>query len=122
MGLSLRFLVFPEHPGRAVGVPTSKMERVWLGKEPWPEYAGQELKALEVVVEVEKRRVLNVLRVLPYRTRLGKTGARIRTKPGSKWLVTLAHQRALTNKSPACKRTLIIFGNHRTTSGRTPLG
>jgi hypothetical protein len=38
------------------------------------DYAGQELKALEVVVEVEKRRVLNVLRVLPYRTRLGKDG------------------------------------------------
>jgi hypothetical protein len=48
--------------------------RVWFRGEQWPEYAGQELKLLEVAVEVDHARVLRVMCALPYRTRFDVEG------------------------------------------------
>jgi len=48
-------------------VSTAKMQRVWFKGERWQELAGQEVKMLEVAVEVERTRILHIYRALPYR-------------------------------------------------------
>lgn len=66
MGVGLRYFVVDEDD-RVTRVPIALLHR-WFGGEPLPAgHAGRELKLLEVVVETERRRVADVLRILPVR-------------------------------------------------------
>lgn len=91
MGVSTRRFVATAS-GRIEKISSARVTRVWLQGESWPEYAGQELKMLEVSVEVDRTRVLRVLRVLPYRTRLDAQG---RPDPGELWRAQERIRRAL---------------------------
>jgi hypothetical protein len=73
MGTSSRRLMVTEL-GRMEKVSTAKMQRVWFKGERWSELAGQEVKMLEVAIEVERTRILRVYRVLPYRARFDADG------------------------------------------------
>jgi hypothetical protein len=86
MGTSSRRLMATES-GRMEKVSTAKMQRVWFKGERWSELAGQEVKMLEVAVEVERTRILRVYSVLPYRTRFDADG---RPHPDN---ITQAHVR-----------------------------
>lgn len=56
-------------------VPAVKCGRWFDGDEVLPaDWAGRELRLLEVVVEVERRRVVDVLRILPVRHQVGEGG------------------------------------------------
>jgi hypothetical protein len=73
MGLSFReFMATPS--GRIEKVSFAKIQRIWFKNERWPEVAGQELKMLNVMVEVDHRKVLRVLRALPTRWRVDANG------------------------------------------------
>ena len=67
MGYSLRYFI-AEDDGSLTRVPTAKCHR-WFpdGEALPPGRAGHELRLLEVVVDVDRRRVMDVLRVLPVR-------------------------------------------------------
>lgn len=65
MGYSLRFLVAKN--GRVQKISAAKLNCVHFDGERWPEVAGQELKLMELALEVDRTRILRVLRVLPYR-------------------------------------------------------
>jgi hypothetical protein len=90
MGYTIRHLV--AKPGGVEKISTAKMERVWLRDERWPEYAGQELKILSLTLEVERTKILPVVRVLPYRTRLTADGL---PDPGDVWRAKKRMARAL---------------------------
>ena len=73
MGYSSRqFMATPS--GRIEKVSFAKLHRIWFKNERWPEVAGQEVKMLEVSVEVDRTRVVRVLRVLPYRRSVDADG------------------------------------------------
>jgi len=52
MGYSTRYFVATPS-GRVEKISAARLMRVWFRGERWPEYAGQELKLLEVAVEVD---------------------------------------------------------------------
>jgi hypothetical protein len=53
--------------GRLSRVPSARWSRLWRGTERWPERAGQDLEVVEVTLEVDRRVVRRLLRVLPVR-------------------------------------------------------
>jgi len=73
MGVALRYVIADES-GRLVRIPTARWERVFHEKESLPEYAGQELRVIEVALAVNRRIVEQVFRVLPFRIRVRPNG------------------------------------------------
>jgi len=73
MGVTLRYVVSDES-GRLAWIPTARWERAFHEKESLPEYAGQELKVIEVVLAVNRRAIEQVIRVLPFRIRVRRNG------------------------------------------------
>ena len=74
MGYRLRYFI-AEDDGGLTRVPTARCHRWFSDDEALPPgRAGQELRLLEVVVDVDRRRVMNVLRVLPVRHRVREDG------------------------------------------------
>jgi len=73
MGVALRYVIADESE-RLARIPTARWERAYHEKESLPEYAGQELKVIEVAVEVNRRVVEQVIRVLPFRIRVRPNG------------------------------------------------
>jgi len=67
MGYSLRYFI-AEDDGALTRVPTAKYHR-WFsdGEALPPARAGRELRLLEVVVDVDRHSVMDVLRILPVR-------------------------------------------------------
>src|SRR5438552_18574430 len=61
-----------EADGRLTRVPSARGSRLWRGTGRWPERAGQDVEMLEVTLEVDRRVVRRLLRVL--RVRLGVAG------------------------------------------------
>jgi len=73
MGYRLRYFI-AEDDGGLTRVPTARCHRWFSDDEALPPgRAGQELRLLEVV-DVDRRRVMNVLRVLPVRHRVREDG------------------------------------------------
>lgn len=71
MGYSLRMFLASDD-GRITTIPAARYGRWVSSKEPLPaELAGQHLRVFEVVVEVERRQIIRVVRVLPYRQSVG---------------------------------------------------
>ncbi len=74
MGYRLRLFV-AQDDGRLTHVPVVTYHRWFVDDEALlADRAGRELRLLEVVVEVERRRVVNVLRILPVRYCVGADG------------------------------------------------
>lgn len=74
MGYSLRYFI-AEDDGSLTRVPTAKCHRWFPDGEALPAgRAGQELRLLEVVVDVDHHRVTDVLRILPVRHRVREDG------------------------------------------------
>ena len=73
MGVALRYVISDES-GRLTRIPTARWGRAFHEKESLPEYAGQELKVIEVAVKVNGRVVEQVIRVLPFRIRVRPNG------------------------------------------------
>ena len=74
MGYGLRYFI-AEDDGSLTRVPAAKCHRWFADDEALPaDRAGRELRLLEVVVEVERRRVLDVLRILPVRNQAREDG------------------------------------------------
>jgi hypothetical protein len=73
-------------------VSTAKLQRVWFKGERWQELAGQEVKMLEVAVEVERTRILHIYRALPYRMLFDADG---RPHPGNMSRAVLRRSRAI---------------------------
>jgi hypothetical protein len=70
MGYRLRYFV-AEEDGQLTRIPTARCDRWFSDEEALPpERAGLELKLLEVVVNVDRHYVMNVVRVLPVRHRV----------------------------------------------------
>jgi len=74
MGYSLRYFI-AEDDGALTRVPTAKYHRWFFDGEPLPlARAGRELRLLEVVVDVDRHSVRDVLRILPIRHRARENG------------------------------------------------
>jgi len=74
MGYRLRYFI-AEDDGTLTRVPTAKYHRWFSEGEALPPHrAARELRLLEAVVEVDRRRVVEVLRVLPFRQHVRKDG------------------------------------------------
>jgi len=73
MGVALRYVIAGES-GRFARIPTARWHRAFHEKESLPEYAGQELKVIEVAVKVIGPVVEQVIRVLPFRIRVRPNG------------------------------------------------
>lgn len=74
MGYSLRCFI-AEDDGTVTRVPTAEYHRWFFDGEALPaDRAGRELKLLEVVAEMDRHRVVDVLRILPFRHRVGEDG------------------------------------------------
>ena len=74
MGYGLRYFI-AEDNGMLTRVPAVKYHRWLADDEAVPsERAARELKLLEVVIEVERRRVVGVLRILPVRHQADENG------------------------------------------------
>ncbi len=74
MGYGLRYFI-AEDDGTLARVPAAKCHRWFADDEALPaDRAGRELRLLEVVVEVDRRRVLDVLRILPVRYQAREDG------------------------------------------------
>jgi hypothetical protein len=63
-----------EADGRLSRVPSARWSRLWRGTERWPERAGQDLEVVEVTLEVDRRVVRRLLRVLPVRLSVAEDG------------------------------------------------
>ncbi len=75
MGYSLRYFI-AENDGGLTRVPTAQCHRWFSDDEALPPgRAGQELRLLEVVVDVDHHRMMDVLRVLPVRHRVREDGS-----------------------------------------------
>jgi hypothetical protein len=101
MGHTSRHLV--AKPGGVEKLSTAKLHRVWLRGEQWAEYAGQELKVMEVALEVERTKILRVVRVLPYRTRFDADG---RPHPDELWNAKKRMARTLEVKPPTAEEQI----------------
>jgi hypothetical protein len=73
MGYSLRYFI-AEEDGTLTRVPAARCQRWFSRDEALPAHAGQELRLLEVVVDVDRRRVTDVLRILPVRHQVQEDG------------------------------------------------
>jgi hypothetical protein len=60
-------LVVDEATGELKRVPAVRWGTFWNGEIPMAEWAGRELRAIELALEVDRRRVQRVLRVLAHR-------------------------------------------------------
>jgi hypothetical protein len=63
-----------EADGRVSRVPSARLSRLWRGTERWPERAGQDLEVVEITLEVDRRVVRRLLRVLPIRLSVADDG------------------------------------------------
>lgn len=74
MGYGLRYFM-AEDDGTLTRVPTARCHRWFAEEEALPaDRAGRELRLLEVVVEVDRHRIVDVLRILPVRHWVGADG------------------------------------------------
>lgn len=74
MGYALRYFI-AEDDGTLTRVPAARCQRWFSRDEALPaHWAGQELRLLEVVVDVDRRRVTDVLRILPVRHHVQEDG------------------------------------------------
>jgi hypothetical protein len=74
MGYSLRYFI-AEDDGALTRVPTAKYHRWFFDGEALPPArAGRELRLLEVVVDVDRHSVMDVLRILPVRHLVRENG------------------------------------------------
>ena len=71
--MSLRYFIADETGGLAA-MSQARSHRILSGKGSMSEYAGRDLKWVEVVVEVERRTIRRVLRVLPFRITFDTSG------------------------------------------------
>jgi hypothetical protein len=79
------------------------MERIWLHGERWPECAGQEVKLMEVALEVDRTRILRVLSALPHRVQFTADG---RPNPDDPWNAKTRIERAFTSTSPTAEEQI----------------
>ena len=70
---TLRYFIADETDGLAA-MSQARSYRILSGKGSLSEYAGRDLKWVEVVVEVERRAIRRVLRVLPFRITFDTSG------------------------------------------------
>jgi hypothetical protein len=70
---TLRYFIADETAG-LVAMSQARSHRILSGRESLSEYAGRDLKWVEVVVEVERRAIRRVLRVLPFRITFDTNG------------------------------------------------
>lgn len=67
MGYTLWHFVVDERTGELKRVPAVRWGAFWNGKIPMAQWAGREVRAIELALEVDRRRVQRVLRVLAHR-------------------------------------------------------
>ena len=70
---TLRYFIADE-TGELAAMSQARSNRILSGKGSLSEYAGRDLKWVEVVVEVERRAIRRVLRVLPFRITFDTNG------------------------------------------------
>jgi hypothetical protein len=70
---TLRYFIADE-TGELAAMSQARSYRILSGKGSLSEYAGRDLKWVEVVVEVERRAIRRVLRVLPFRITFDTSG------------------------------------------------
>ena len=74
MGYALRYFI-AEDDGTLTRVPAARYQRWFADGEVMPaDRAGRELKFFDVVVEVERRRIVDVRRILPFRHQVRADG------------------------------------------------
>lgn len=66
MALTLWYFML-DRDGELTRFPAARWDRLWKGTERLAERAGEELKVVEVVLEVDRRAVCRVVRVVPHR-------------------------------------------------------
>jgi hypothetical protein len=66
MGYTVWHFVVDKATGQLRRVPAVRWSALWEGEIPMPESAGREVRAMEVALEVHRRRVRRVLRVLAH--------------------------------------------------------
>ncbi len=74
MGLTVWYFVI-DREGDLSRVPAARWYRLCEGKARITERAGEELKTLEVVLDVDRRVVQRVVRVLPFRMPVNPAGS-----------------------------------------------
>ena len=67
MACTVWHFVVDEGTGDLKRVPAAHWSALWNGEIPMPEWAGREVRAIELALEVHHRRVQRVLRVLAHR-------------------------------------------------------
>src|SRR5438445_13235776 len=67
MGYTVWHFVVDEVKGDLKRVPAVRWSALWNGEIPMPEWAGPEVRAIELALEVHRRRVQRLLRVLAHR-------------------------------------------------------
>ena len=67
MGYTVWHFVVDEVKGDLKRVPAVRWAALWNGEIPMPEWAGPEVRAIELALEVHRRRVQRLLRVLAHR-------------------------------------------------------
>ena len=72
MGFGLRIFVGDDYG--LTPVSQARWQRIMSGSELLPQFANRELRALEVVVEIDRRLVLRPIRVLPTLTKINASG------------------------------------------------
>jgi hypothetical protein len=70
---SLRYFI-ADDVGELTAMPQARWHRIIQGKESLPQYAGRDIRYIEAVVEVERRVIRRVLRVLPIRMSVQSDG------------------------------------------------
>src|SRR2546425_10579543 len=64
MGYTVWHFVVDEVKGDLKRVPAVRWSALWNGEIPMPEWAGPEVRAIELALEVHRRRVQRLLRAL----------------------------------------------------------
>jgi hypothetical protein len=67
MACTVWHFVVDDATGELKRVPAVRWSALWNGEIPMPEWSGREARAIELALEVHRRRVQRVLRVLAYR-------------------------------------------------------
>jgi len=67
MGYTIWHFVVDEPTGELKRIPAARWSAFWNGKNPMAKWAGREVRAIELALKVDRRRVQRVLRVLAYR-------------------------------------------------------
>lgn len=73
MGLSYRFFIY--HNDEIKKIPHAKYQRFLDGKAEFPEYAGETLNMAEIIVEIENKEVVEVIRSSFYLQKITEDGA-----------------------------------------------